>query len=627
MALELVKSPVQIITEALGRALTESGLMPETGVPDFDVSHPKAEAHGDYATNLALLLAKKLGMNPREVAEKLITSLQSDVDLSTLIDTSNINVAGAGFINFNLKTDWLVGEMQKAKVEGYGRNEKGKNKLAIVEYSSPNIAKPFTIGHLRSTVIGDAVANLLELNGWNVLRDNHLGDWGTQFGKQICAIKHWGDIRSIEQSENPVKELVALYVRFHEEAEKNPSLEDEARTWFKKLESGDEEARVLWQQCIDWSYTEFRKIYDLLGINHSVEFNNGRGLGESFFEDKMSAVVAQLRKKSLLQVGKEGAQLVFFPNDKYSPAMILKKDGSSLYHTRDLATDKYRLDNYGPDLVINEVGAEQELYFKQLFEIEYMLGWYKIGQRVHVMHGMYRFKEGKMSTRKGNVIWLEEVLEEAVRRAWDLQKIESKPDESGYNVDSKSLKYSIGARKSLIGFGKRLDLAETVAVGALKWNDLKGEAKRDIIFDWDDVLNMKGNSGPFVQYSYARASSILKKFGDARKSSEVSTSSNFEDSELSLLRWVYRYPEMVEEAGRALAPNMVASYIYELSARFNTFYQSCRVVDPPSSRRGGTTVGAGGGVVNGFRYELVEAVANVLSSGLNTLGISSPNEM
>jgi arginyl-tRNA synthetase len=587
--------------------------MPEAGVPDFNVSHPKDEAHGDYATNLALLLAKKLGKNPREVAEKLITSLHNDTFLATLIDTTKIEVAGAGFINFTLKTEYLLGEMRRAQDENYGRSHKGKDKLAIVEYSSPNIAKPFTIGHLRSTVIGDAVANLLELNGWEVLRDNHLGDWGTQFGKQICAIKHWGNIEDIEKSENPVKELVALYVRFHEEAEKEPLLEEEAREWFKKLEQGDKEARKLWQQCIDWSYAEFRKIYDLLGIQHSDEFNAGRGLGESFFEDKMSTVVAELRKRNLLVQGKEGAQLVFFPNDKYSPAMILKKDGSSLYHTRDLATDKYRLDNYHPDLVINEVGAEQELYFKQLFEMEYMLNWYNPGQRVHVMHGMYRFKEGKMSTRKGNVIWLEEVLEEAVGRAWDLQKIISKPDESGYYIDSKSLKYSIGARKNIVGFGKRLELAEMVGVGALKWNDLKGEAKRDIIFDWDDVLNMKGNSGPFVQYSYARASSILKKFKIDSEPSKTRKPSNFEDSELALMRWLYRYPEVIEEAGRTLSPHMIAGYVYELSARFNSFYQSCRVEED--------------GVVNTLRYELTEAVANVLKSGLSALGIAAPEEM
>ncbi len=497
-----------------------------------------------------------------------------------------IEVAGAGFINFYLKTEFFLEATKKATEPGYGINDSGKGKLAIVEYSSPNIAKPFTIGHLRSTVIGDAVANLLEMNGWKVMRDNHLGDWGTQFGKQIAAIKKWGDIEAIGNAENPVKELVALYVKFHEEAEKDPTLEDEARAWFVKLEKGNKEARDLWQKCIDWSWKEFSRIYELLNIHHSEEFNNGRGLGESFFEDKMGEVLKMLDKQDWYKEGKEGAKLVFFPGDKYSPAMILKKDGATLYHTRDLATDKYRLDKYHPDLVVNEVGMEQQLYFQQLYEIERMLGWYSEAQRVHVMHGMFRFKEGKMSTRKGNVIWLEEVLREAVERAEKLGKNDK-------------------------------NVAQMVGIGALKWNDLKGEARRDIVFDWEEILNMKGNSGPFVQYTHARCSSILRKFQiDFTKDGSLSNllqGSVLCNQELAILRWIYRYPEVVEEAGEKFAPHLVATYIYELAQRFNTFYQACRVEDS--------------GEVNELRYLLTQAVANVLKSGLGLLGIEAPEEM
>lgn len=564
---------MKMIKETIEKAMRELG-MPTV---EFSVDHPKDENHGDYSCNVAMVLAKQVGKAPRELAEQIISGIKDQ--LSEICE--KVEVAGAGFINFYLKPEFFVEQAQKAVEPGYGKNEEGGGKLAIVEYSSPNIAKPFTIGHLRSTVIGDAVANLLEFGGWKVLRDNHLGDWGTQFGKQIAAIKKWGDLAKIGEAENPVKELVALYVKFHEEAEKDPTLEDEARAWFKKLEDGDVEARRLWQMCIDWSWKEFGRIYTILGIHHSQEFNKGRGLGESFFEDKMGAVLKILDKQPWYKEGKEGAKLVFFPNDKYSPAMILKKDGATLYHTRDLATDKYRLDVYKPDLIINEVGAEQQLYFQQLYEIEKMLGWYSEGQRVHVMHGMFRFKEGKMSTRKGNVIWLEEVLDEAVKRAETLGKGNTK-------------------------------VAAPVGIGALKWNDLKGEARRDIVFDWDEILNMKGNSGPFVQYTYARANSILHKFKIGTKGGKPKMQ-DLVEQEMSLLRWLYRYGEVVAEAGENFAPHLVATYIYELAQRFNTFYQACRVEED--------------GEVNELRYLLTQATANVLKSGLGLLGITAPEEM
>lgn len=614
---------MKIIKEVIERAVKKLG----SAGGDFSVEHPRDERHGDYSTNVAMILwgdlnqptssdhspkvaqgSKLAGVkSPRELASKIVTQLHSDT-VTQIWD--KVEVAGSGFINFFLKKEFFLEEMKKASEDGYGKNEAGKGKLAIVEYSSPNIAKPFTIGHLRSTVIGDAVANLLEFTGWRVLRDNHLGDWGTQFGKQICAIKHWGDLAKIEKSENPVKELVTLYVKFHEEAEKDPTLEDEARAWFKKLEEGDVEARELWQRCIDWSWVEFRRIYEMLGIKHSEEFNGGRGLGESFFEDKMGEIVEILNTKGMLKEGEKGAKLVFFPDEKYSPAMILKKDGATLYHTRDLATDKYRRDKYKPDLIVNEVGAEQQLYFQQLYEMERMLGWYKEGQRVHVMHGMYRFAAGKMSTRKGNVIWLEEVLEEAVKRASILQKAERKWDDTG--VTSKSTKLTVGAKKHLVGVAKGWDLAEQVGIGALKWNDLKGEAKRDIVFDWNEVLNMKGNSGPYLQYTYARARSVLRKATTTRvEPSQLDQIQGFNPSmeELSILRWLYRYPEVVAEAGEKFAPHMVAGYIYELATRFNTFYNQHQIVG------------------NQARVELTRAVANVLKSGLEVLGIQAPKEM
>jgi arginyl-tRNA synthetase len=536
---------------------------------------------GDYSANVAL--GQK---NPREYAEKLVKKLIADKDLAKLVE--KIEVAGPGFINFWLKSEVLLQNLEEIakKQDEFGRSGQGRGKSAIVEYSSPNIAKPFTIGHLRSTIIGDSIANLLEATGWRVLRDNHIGDWGTQFGKMIYAIKAWGNESEIEKSSNPVKELVSLYVRFHEEAEKDEKLEDEARSWFKKLEDGDKEARRLWQKCIDWSFVEFDRIYKTLGVNFSPKFNGGRGLGESFFESMMPGVIKELDAKNLLKTGEEGAKLIFFKGDKYPPLMILKKDGATLYATRDLATDKYRKEECNPDLVVNEVGSEQSLYFKQVFEAEKMLGWYEDGQRVHVGHGLIRFKEGKMSTRKGNVIWMEDVLEEAVDRA---KKLGSESD----------------------------DLARTVAVGALKYNDLKRDPKTNIVFDWDEVLNMEGNSGPYLQYTVARTNSVFNKAKNSKSKIPNSLefrNSNFEfdSEELGVMRNLVRFSETISMASKMYSPNILCGYLYDLAQKYNNFYNKDKII---------------GSDKEGFRLALTFGVGQVLKNGLSLLGISSPERM
>ena len=549
-------------------------LIETTGTKDAELEFITNEAFGDYSSNIAM---QGKGKNPREVAEGIVEKLKKDMRLSKMVD--RIEVAGPGFINFWLKNDVLINNLIQID-EGYGFSDEKKEKLAIVEYSSPNIAKPFTIGHLRSTIIGDALANLLEATGWKVLRDNHLGDWGTQFGKMIYAIKTWGDEGKIAKSENPVKELVVLYVKFHEEAEKDESLEERAREWFKKLEDGDAEARRIWQECVDWSFVEFDRIYDILGVAFSKEFEKGRGLGESFFEDKMGVVVKELEDKKLLKEGKEGAKLVFFKGDKYPPAMILKKDGATLYQTRDLATDKYRLEEYHPDLIINEVGSEQTLYFQQLFEMERLLGWFTEGQRVHVGHGMIRFKEGKMSTRKGNVIWMEEVVSEALERAKDL------------------------------GSEDR-ETAKKVAIGALKYNDLKRDPKTNIIFDWKEVLNMEGNSGPYLQYTIARTNSVIAK-SKSKNAPLPLTGKNFDIEELAILRNLVKFPEAVESAAKLYSPNVLCTYLYDLAQKYNSFYNKDKIIGSEKEE---------------FRLALTSGVGQTLKNGLKLLGIEAPEKM
>lgn len=532
---------------------------------------------GDYFSNVAMVKAKDEGGNPKQLAEKIVADLKNKNDLKDIVE--KIEVAGPGFINFWLKKDVLVDNLMQIDSTGekYGGSDSGHGKLAIIEYSSPNIAKPFGVGHLRSTVIGDSIANLFEALGWKVLRDNHLGDWGTQFGKMIFAIKTWGNEEVIKNSDSPVSELSKLYVKFHEESKNDESLEEEARSWFKKLEDGDPEARRIWQECIDISWKEFDKIYKLLGIKFSSEFNNGRGLGESFFKTRMKTVIDELDEKGLLKVGEGGAKLVFFDGDKYPPAVIIKKDGATLYHTRDLATDKYRLEKYNPDLIINEVGSEQSLYFQQLFEIEKLLGWFKEGARVHVGHGLFLIDGKKMSTRAGKTVQLKEVLYEAIEKA-----------------------------KSL---GNKDTNAEAVGVGAIKYFDLLHQPSTNINFDWDKMFALEGNSGPYLQYTVARTNSVLIKadMGDIDLQNL-----ELNKEELSVLRTLIRFPEVIEKAAESYSPNLLCNYLYDLASKYNAFYNQHKIIGSDNEN---------------LRLRLTKASGQVLKNGLKLLGIEAPERM
>ena len=562
------------ITQILTYAIKKSGFSSR----DINITSPANSAFGDYTSTIAMQLGKKEKNDPFLIAEKIAQNIEIKDPIGS------VKIIRPGFINIILSKNSLQNELETIlqNEDKYGSSNKFEGKKVIVEYSSPNIAKPFTIGHLRSTIIGDAIANLLEYMGFKVFRDSHIGDWGTQFGKQIYAIKHWGNIDDISKSKNPVKELVALYVKFHEEAEKNPDIEDESRAIFKKLEDGDQEIRNLWQKCIDWSFQEFDRIYAKLGVKFSE--NNGRGYGESYFEDKMKPVIAELNEKKLIKKSK-GAMLVEFPSDKLPPFMIMKQDGATLYSTRDLATDKFRLTNprYGKDVkIINEVGAEQSLYFRQLYETEKMLGWVAEDQRVHVKHGLYRFKDMKMSTRKGNTIWLEEVLEEAIKRAQSLgKKTSSKED-----VD-----------------------VSAIGIGALKWNDLKRSSHLDIVFDWDEILSMQGNSGPYMQYTYVRCLSVLKD-QNISKLEDVQINAD----ELTIMRMLAKFPEVVMNSALQYSPHYVCTYLYELGQKYNLFYQKYNILKAEKN-------------VKEFRLALTAATAKVIKTGLNLLGIQVVEKM
>lgn len=537
---------------------------------DFVVEHPEDLKNGDYSTNVAMVCAKQLKINPKDLAEKI----KEELDKNLSKEIQKIEVAGAGFINFYLSREFFTESIDEIlkKGEDWGKNNLGEGKKIIVEYSSPNIAKPFTIGHLRSTIIGDSLGRILTFLGNEVIRDNHLGDWGTQFGKLIVAILKWGDLSLIEKSKEPIKELVSLYIKFHDEAEKDNSLEDEARFYFSKLENKDSEALNIWKKCVEISKKEFDRIYKKLNVSSfDTEY------GESFFEDKMQNVINDIKEKGL---GKEseGAFIIEFSEDKkLSPLLLLKKDGSSLYGLRDLATDKWRKKEYGDDIkIINEVGVEQTEYFRQIFEAEKMLNYFDYNKRKHIAHGLYRFKDGKMSTRKGNVIWLDDIIKEAEKRA------------GAINEESK----------------------EKVAIGAIKFNDLKRDALKDILFDWEEILNIKGDSGPYLQYSAVRANSILEK----SKSFDLNYKNEIPKEVTDLEKLFYQFPEILEYSYKELVPHHIATYLIELASEFNTFYGNTQILKEDN-------------IYLKYHLNLVKAFYQTMKNGLWLLGIEVPKRM
>jgi arginyl-tRNA synthetase len=543
---------------------------------EISIEHPDELAHGDYASNIAMVLASEVDTGPRELAVKIVNGLRSD----TPDEVESVEIAGPGFINFTLTDQFLAESLERIIENGkqFGSSTIGGDRTVVVEYSSPNIAKPFTVGHLRSTVIGDAIANILAFTGHSVVRDNHIGDWGTQFGKILYALDQWGDIEAIEDSDQPMKKLVDLYVKFHDQAEDDEALNDEAREWFKRLENQDKQALDILNKLTTWSLNEFDNIYDRLGISFDTRH------GESRFAPMVDEVIADLEVKGMLKES-DGAKLVFFgdpntdPEDHdLPPLMIQKSDGTSVYGARDLATDKWRKDEYGDDIqIINEVGSEQSLYFRQLFETEKRLGYFPKSQRHHVAHGLFRFEDRKMSTREGNVVWLEDVLDEVIDRA------------KNFNPE----------------------VAEQVGIGAIKYNDLKRDPKKDIVFDLDEMLNLEGNSGPYIQYTHARAQSVLNEAGVDPEG--LPSKERVPENQPEVARLLYRFPEIVEKSADDLSPRHIANYVYRVARSFNTFYGNTKIITDDDTQT--------------YRLLLTAATAQVLENGLKLLGIEAPEEM
>ena len=559
------------------RNIVIKSIQNSTGIKDIEVFVPENEDFGDFSTNIAMVLAKKKDKDLKVVSGKLLNSLQNDNELERYF--KKIDLVG-GFINFWIKDELLIDELKaiNLKKDMYGREFVGKDKVVVIDYSAPNIAKRFSIGHLRSTIIGQALYNLYDFLGYKVIGDNHLGDWGTQFGVLLAEI----EIQKANVDRLSIDDLEKMYVNFHKRQENDPKLHNKAKEWFKKLEEGDKKARKIWNKTIELSLNEFNKIYDLLGVKIDYAY------GESFYEDKMVEVVQELKEKGITKKSK-GAWIVEYKD--LPPAMILKSDGTTTYFTRDLATIKYRLANWNPDIFIYEVGSDQTLHFRQLFEAVRLLGWIKNQELKHVGHGLYRLKEGKMSTRKGTTIKLEAILDASIRKAREIiEKSET----------------SRGLEKEEIN-----DVSNKVGIGAIKYFDLMHQPSSDIVFDWNKVFVLEGNSGPYLQYTFARTNSILGKSkynGNSFKDENI----KLNNGEISVLRMISKFSNYLLLASESCSPNILCSYLFGLAQKYNTFYNNHKIIDGENEE---------------FRVLLTKSVGQILKNGLNILGIETPTRM
>lgn len=556
----------QALNEQIGEALSIEQIVNL-------LEKPKSVEHGDIAFP-AFALAKAYRKAPQQIAAELGESVTSPI-------VEKIEVVGP-YLNFFLNKQEVSAAVLKEVLEQgahYGDSMIGENKNVPIDMSSPNIAKPISMGHLRSTVIGNALANILTKVGFNPIKINHLGDWGTQFGKLIVGYKLWGSEEAVK--ENPIGELLRLYVQFHEEAEEKPELDDAAREWFKKLEDGDEEALGLWKWFRDESLKEFNHVYERLDITFD-SFN-----GEAFYNDKMQEVVDLLEEKNVLTVN-DGATIVDLEKYNLNPALIKKSDGATLYITRDLAAAIYRKRTYDFALSLYAVGNEQSNHFKQLKAVLKEMGYDWADDMCHIPFGLITQGGKKLSTRKGKIVLLEEVLDDAVASA--LEQIEEK------NTDLPN--------KEVV--------ADQVGIGAVIFHDLKNDRLNNFDFTIEEVVRFEGETGPYVQYTRARAMSILRKSGIAG----IDTTVNYHlDDAYSweIVKLLQSYPTDVLRAYEKFEPSVIAKHAIHLAQAFNKYYANSKVLADDAQRPA--------------RLALVQAVATILKEDLRLLGVKAPDQM
>lgn len=534
---------------------------------------------GDYAFP-CFKLAKLLRKAPPMIAKSIAEAIGDDPMFEKV---ENVNA----YVNMFISKEEFAHEVVSEAIEkgdDYGRSSIGGGKKVIVEYSSPNIAKPFHIGHIRSTVIGNSIYKIYDFLGYDTMRINHLGDYGTQFGKMICAYRRWGNKEDVIKE--PIKSLLSYYTKFHVEAEKDPALEDEARAIFAKLEKGEPEEVELWQWFRDESLKEFNRVYDMLGITFD-SYN-----GESFYSDKMPRFVQELKDKGLL-VEDAGAQIVKLDEYGLPPALITKSDGSTLYITRDIAAAVYRKETYDFYKNIYVVASQQNLHFQQWIKVIELLGYDWAKDCVHVPFGLVSMEEGTMSTRQGRVIFLEDVLNRAVEQTRQIIKEKNVNTE---NID---------------------ETAKEVGIGAVVFNELSNYRIKDYVFSWDKVLNFEGETGPYVQYTHARACSILRNAGDdavAKARNGFDAKYITSESAHRLMSLIYELPEVIVEAGEKYEPSIVTRHIVDISQAFNKFYHDEHIlVDNEDEKIA--------------KIALVLAAKTAIKNGLGLLGMKAPEKM
>lgn len=537
---------------------------------------PAKPEMGDYAFP-CFRLAKTMRKAPNMIAADICSKIEENKIFSKIEPV-------AAYINFFTDKSVYAAEVMEsiAKMgENYGTSEEGKGKTIVIDYSSPNIAKPFHVGHLRSTVIGSALYKIFEKMGYECVGVNHLGDWGTQFGKLIEAYKLWGSKEEVE--EKGISELTRIYVKFHEEAEKDPSLDDRARAWFVKMQDGDEEAITLWKWFYDISIKEFERVYEKLG----VKFDHYTG--ESFYNDKMAAIVDELKEKKLLTES-NGAMIVDFEDAKMPPCLIIRTDGGTLYATRDITAAIYRKNTYDFDKCIYVTAIDQNLHFAQWFKVIEKMGYDWSKDLVHVPFGLVSLEDGKLSTRKGKVVLMEDLLDEAVKKTMGIinDKNPDLPDKE--------------------------EVAKEVGIGAVIFDDLYNGRIKDIVFSWDRMLNFDGETGPYVQYTHARACSVLKKAGYVKGTAPIDYSVFTDDASVDVCKMLANYSAKIKEAASRYEPSVIARYLVDLSQAFNKFYHDNVILTDDEN-------------VRNARLAVVDAVRLVIKSGLEILGIKSPERM
>ena len=533
---------------------------------------PKPEM-GEFAIP-CFRLAKSYHKAPPMIAQDLKESIGDQAFLS------EIKVIG-GYLNFYVdKAQYAQQIIDKYNnATDYGCSDQGKDKTICIDYSSPNVAKNFHVGHLRTTIIGNSLYKIFSKLGYKVVRINHLGDWGTQFGKLIVAYKKWGSREAVE--EKGIEELMDIYVKFHEEAEKDDSLNDEARAWFLKMEQGNEEALEIWQWFRDISLKEFMRVYNILGM----EFDSFAG--ESFYRDKTADVIKRLTDDGLLKES-QGAMIV--PLDEYDmpPCIVAKKDGSSIYATRDLAAILYRKATYNFDRCLYVTGLEQKLHFAQVFKVIELMGNDYTKNLVHIPYGLVSLKSGKISSRKGNVIFAEDLLRESINKTTSIIE-EKNPD-----IPDKE------------------EVAKQVGIGAIIFNDLYNQRIKDVIFDWNKLLNFDGETGPYVQYTYARASSVLRKIGEVPDTIDYTLLTD--EASIGLLKEIERYPQVIKDAAERYEPSVIARYSIDLAHAFNKFYHECQInVEDEATKY--------------TRTNVVKIARYIIKDALSLLGIQCPEQM